>query len=80
MKTNKFLFFLCRKFPTFYDFHFRDRAHIRAARIAYKKLCKVINEQMNECWGWDIDREKYDALLAIKIRYGDMIEKMENVQ
>lgn len=58
-----------RKFPHFYKWKFNDELRRRKVASIWLKIRKEIDRQMDEAWGWDIDRDKYDALAVLRAEY-----------
>ena len=72
MKTNLLKFW--RKCPLlFYHFYDRELDARKRARV-FDKMKKMLQQKADETWGWDIDRELYNAcVLSIYL-----VEKLKN--
>ena len=72
MKTNLLKFW--RKCPfLFYHFYGRELDARQRARV-FGRMKKRLKQKADECWGWDIDRELYDACVCSIY----LIENLEN--
>lgn len=61
MKAN--LLKLKRKHLFWFELFYRDELNKRAIKRLSKKAIVLLEQKADEYWGWDIDREAYDACI-----------------
>lgn len=65
MKTN--LLKLKRKHPFLFELFYRNELNRRILARKFEKSSSIaiaiLKVKADECWGWDIDREAYDACI-----------------
>lgn len=67
MKTNKFMLFAAKRMPwVFEQCYGYTQRHRQIVRLA-KRTLRLIEPKLDEAFGWSIDRDEYDSLLALKI-------------
>ena len=76
MKAN--LLKLKKKHPFWFELFYRDKMNNRKVKRLSKKLSEkaigILKQKADECWGWDIDRDAYDAYIIA----ADAIRELEN--
>lgn len=65
MKTN--LLKLKRKHPFVFELFYRNELNRKIMKRKFKKsssmAIKMLKAKADDCWGWDIDRDAYNACI-----------------
>lgn len=80
MKSN--LLKLKRKHPFWFELFYQDQMNNRKVKRLSKKLSEkaigMLEQKANECWGWDIDRDAYDACIIAAHTIREIQNRIDN--
>lgn len=80
MKAN--LLKLKRKHPFLFSLFYQNELDARKTARRFRKLSSVticlLEQKANECWGWDIDREAYDACIIAAHTIREFANRINN--
>lgn len=80
MKAN--LLKLKRKHPFWFELFYREEMKNRKVKRLSKKLSEkaitMLEQKANECWGWDIDRDAYDACIIAAHTIREFANRISN--
>ena len=80
MKTN--LLKLKRKHPFWFELFYRNELNARKTARQFTESSSIaigmLKAKADECWGWDIDRDAYDACIIALHTIEQLKNKFDN--
>lgn len=80
MKAN--LLKLKRKHPFFFSLFYQDKLNAKRVKRLSRKLSEkaisLLKQKADECWGWDIDRDAYDACIIAAHAIQELANRISN--